>query len=230
MSLQPDQLPDDELLAAEFALGVLNASDRAAAVRRIDGERTFAAMVAEWEIRLAPWTNEIAPVPPSPAVWDRIAAVLPAQPVTISNWWNNLVFWRGLTFATGALAAACIAALVIFGTGGGSAPLVASLDGGGKHAFVATLDPARGTVLVVPVSLTLGAGQVPELWLIAPGDKPRSVGLLDGTNAVTLSIPADLVAQAGLQTVLAVSLEPTGGSKTGAPTGPVIATGKLTKL
>jgi anti-sigma-K factor RskA len=30
--------------------------------------------------------------------------------------------------------------------------------------------------------------------------------------------------------VLAVSLEPPGGSPTGAPTGPVIATGKLTNL
>jgi anti-sigma-K factor RskA len=230
MSLQSDQPPEDELLAAEFALGVLNAPDRAAAVKRIQSERGFASMVADWEIRLAPWTNEIAPVQPSPAVWDRITAALPAQPVTIANWWNNLVFWRGLTFAIGALTAACIAVLVIFGTGGGSAPLVAALDGGGKHAFVATLDPARGSVLVVPASLTLAAGQVPELWLIAPGDKPRSIGLLDGTNAVTLSVPADLVAQAGLQTVLAVSLEPIGGSKTGAPTGPVIATGKLTKL
>jgi anti-sigma-K factor RskA len=32
------------------------------------------------------------------------------------------------------------------------------------------------------------------------------------------------------QAVLAISLEPPGGSTTGAPTGPVIAQGKLTAL
>jgi anti-sigma-K factor RskA len=232
MSEQTDHnsLPEDELLAAEYALGVLNASDRAAAAKRLEGEHAFASMVADWETRLAPWTNEIAPIPPPSEVWERISAALPAQRPASSGLWGNIALWRGLTLATGTLAAACIAALVFFGNGGGSAPLVASLDGGGKHAFVATVDPARGTVLVVPASLTIAAGQVPELWLIAPGDKPRSLGLLDSDKAVTLSIPSDLLAQADLQTVLAVSIEPAGGSKTGAPTGPVIATGKLTKL
>jgi len=43
-------------------------------------------------------------------------------------------------------------------------------------------------------------------------------------------LPTDLAALAKKDVVLAVSLEPPGGSTTGLPTGPVIATGKLTSL
>jgi len=54
--------------------------------------------------------------------------------------------------------------------------------------------------------------------------------LLRADQTVTLTLPADLAAFAKKDAVLAVSLEPPGGSTTGLPTGPVIATGKLTSL
>jgi len=222
--------PDDDLLAAEYVLGVLAAPDRGAAARRIERDHAFAASVAGWEARLAPWTDEIAPVVPPAAVWDRIAGSLPAQKAPASSVWENLAFWRGLTVATGALAAASIAALVYFGTAESKSPLIASLDGAGRHVFVATVDPRRATVLVVPASFSPEPGRVPELWLIAPGGKPRSLGLLNAEKPVTLVVPAGLLPRANTQAVLAVSIEPPGGSPTGAPTGPVIAQGKLTNL
>ena len=71
-------MPEDELLAAEYALGVLAGADRAAVERRIASERGFASMVADWEQRLAPWAGELDEVSPPPQVWDAIAAALPA--------------------------------------------------------------------------------------------------------------------------------------------------------
>jgi len=71
-------MSEGELLAAEFALGVLASVERAAARQRMARERAFANMVAEWEQRLAPWAGEIAEVSPPPQVWDAIAAALPA--------------------------------------------------------------------------------------------------------------------------------------------------------
>jgi anti-sigma-K factor RskA len=53
---------------------------------------------------------------------------------------------------------------------------------------------------------------------------------LRADQAVTLALPTELTALAKDNAVLAVSLEPAGGSTTGVPTGPVIATGKLTAL
>ncbi|MGA8001177.1 MAG: anti-sigma factor [Pseudolabrys sp.] len=222
-------LPEDELLAAEYALGVLADADRAAIELRAVHEPAFASLVAAWEQRLAPWAAEIDEVAPSPQLWDRIAAALPTQAQSLGLW-HSLTFWRGFGVAAGALAAACLAALIYLGTLTQQQPLVATIEGGGHRHFVATLDAGRGTVAVVPAAFSPDATRVPELWLIPPDGKPRPVGMLRADQTVTLTLPADLAALARKDAVLAVSLEPPGGSTTGLPTGPVIATGKLTSL
>jgi anti-sigma-K factor RskA len=222
-------LPEDELLAAEYALGVLAGPERALAQQRMTRERTFARLVTEWEQRLAPWAAEIAEVAPPPQAWDRIANTLPAR-TQAGGLWQSLAFWRGLSLATGALAAACLAGLIYFGVLTQQQPLVAMIEGGGQRHFVATIDTRRGTVAVVPAAFNADATRVPELWLIPPDGRPRPVGLLRADQAVTLTLSADLTELARNNAVLAVSLEPPGGSTTGLPTGPVIATGKLSSL
>jgi anti-sigma-K factor RskA len=218
----------DEWLAAELALGVLDGAERLTARTRATREPAFAAMVLRWEARLAPWAAEIAEVTPSPQVWDAIAAALPTQKG--QSIWQSLAFWRGLTLATGALAAACIGALIYLGNTPQQTPLIAAIDGGGHHHFVATLDKNSGSIAVVPASYTADATRVPELWLIPADGQPRPLGLLRADAATTLTLSRDMLAHAVSNAVLAVSLEPQGGSPTGQPTGPVIATGKLTLL
>jgi len=224
-----NSLPDDELIAAEYALGVLSGADRIAAEQRIARDHGFARLVAEWEQRLAPWAAEISDVVPPAQVWDRIADALPA-PAQTGSLWHSLAFWRGLSLAAGALAAASLAALIYIGALTQPQPLVATIEGDGHRHFVATIDPKRSTVAVVPAAFSADATRVPELWLIPADGKPRPVGLLRADRTVTLALPADLAALAKGDAVLAVSLEPPGGSTTGLPTGPVIATGKLTNL
>lgn len=228
-ALDHSGLPEDELIAAELALGVLSGDERAAAVERAAREPAFARMVAAWEERLAPWASEIGEVTPPLHIWDAIASALPAQSQRTSLW-QSLWFWRGLTFATGALAAACLAAVVYLGTLTAPMPLIAAIDGGGRHHFVATLDARRATIAVVPAAFTNDPTRVPELWLIPSDGKPRPLGLLRSDQTVTITIPAALLPHATRDAVLAVSLEPPGGSPTGQPTGPVIGAGKLTNL
>jgi anti-sigma-K factor RskA len=220
---------DDDLLAAEYALGVLAGAERAAAEQRVAREPAFARLVTDWAQRLAPWAAEIAEVAPPAQLWDRIADALPAQ-TQAGGLWQSITFWRGLSFAAGALAAACLAALIYLGAFTQQQPLVAAIEGGGNRQFVATIDTRRGTVAVVPAAFSADATRVPELWLIPPDGRPRSVGLLRPDQTVTLTLPPELAALAKDDAVLAVSLEPPGGSTTGLPTGPVIATGKLTSL
>jgi anti-sigma-K factor RskA len=225
-------MPEDERLAAEYALGVLDGAERAAAAQRMAREPVFAALVARWEAHFAPWADEIDEVRPPPHVWERIASAVPApMPAPPRpNLWQSLTLWRGLTVATAALAAACIAALIYVGSAVRQQPLVASIDGGGHRHFVATVDPGRDRIAVAPAAFSADATRVPELWLIPPDGRPRPVGLLSADRTVTLTLPAPLAALAKDDAVLAVSLEPPGGSPTGAPTGPVIASGKLTNL
>jgi len=228
-TLDHNGLPEDELLAAELALGVLEGNERTTAVQRAAQDQRFARLVEEWEQRLAPWAAEIRDVSPPAQVWDRIASAVPAQTAR-GGLWHSLNFWRGTSFAAGAFAAACLAGLIYLGTFAPQQALIATIEGSGNRHFVATVDTARGTVAVVPAAFSPDATRVPELWLIPPDGRPRAIGLLRADQTVVLALPPELSALAKNNAVLAVSLEPPGGSTTGLPTGPVIATGKLTSL
>jgi anti-sigma-K factor RskA len=219
-------LPEDELTAAEYALGVLAGAERAAIERRVAHDRAFARIVETWETRLAPWAAEINEAAAPPQVWDRIAASLPKQRASL---WESLTFWRTFALAS-ALASACLAVVIYLGATGQSMPLVAAIEGGGQRSFIATVDAKRATIAVVPAAFTADVTRVPQLWLIPEGGKPLPLGLLRADRAVVISVPAALAGQTATGATLAVSLEPPGGSPTGAPTGPIIGAGKLTNL
>jgi anti-sigma-K factor RskA len=102
---------DGDLLAAEYALGVLDATRRREAAVRVEVDPAFAAEVARWEARFAPWLDAITPVPAPATVWERVRDTLwtenppraPAVPL-----WQRLGFWRGLAIGSAALAAAAV--------------------------------------------------------------------------------------------------------------------------
>ncbi len=98
----------------------------------------------------------------------------------------------------------------------------------GTAAWLASVDPAHGTVLIVPIPHAADPqGRVPELWLIPPGKAPRSLGLVSIEKSHTVKVPQDIVTALGTGSVLAISLEPPGGAPAGAPTGPIIAKGAI---
>ncbi|MCD6061837.1 MAG: hypothetical protein K0S16_2148 [Moraxellaceae bacterium] len=68
-----------------------------------------------------------------------------------------------------------------------------------------------------------------ELWAIPEGGAPQSLGVIRRSEATKAEVALGAEAQARLAggKVLAISLEPAGGSPTGAPTGPVLYTGRL---
>ena len=221
------------LLAAEYVLGVLGAEDRRAAERRIAEDTVFAREVAYWEERLGGIADAVPDVAPPPAAWSRIEAALARETSAAPKpgIWNNRPLWRGLALAAGTLAAACIAALIYVGTVAPPAPLLARLDAeGGQAGFVAAVSPGGTTLTIVPASLLSAEQKSMELWLIPDGEKPHSLGLIDPDRPVTVNVPESLLHKVSSQAVLAVSLEPPGGSPTGQPTGPVIAHGKLAAL
>jgi anti-sigma-K factor RskA len=219
----------DELLAAEYALGVLAGPDRASAERRMARDRAFAAMVAAWEQRLAPWAAEIAEVAPPPDLWDRIAAELPAARARSSGFWQSLAFWRGFGII-GALATACLGALLYFGTVTQQPPLIATVESGGRPLFVATIDSKRGTIAVVPAAYIPDPTRIPELWLIGEDKTPRAIGPLSADRAVVIALPPELAEKAKGNAALAVSLELPDASLKDGPKGPVIGQGILTNL
>jgi anti-sigma-K factor RskA len=112
-----------------------------------------------------------------------------------------------------------------------NAPLVAKLESsGGGAGFLVAIDPGGSGLTVVPAAASDVDQHALELWLIAPGEQPRSLGLIEAARPIHVRVPAGLIGRVAPQSSLAVSLEPPGGSPTGLPTGPVVASGKLTKL
>jgi anti-sigma-K factor RskA len=221
------------LTAAEYVLGVLDATQRGAAERRIGRDAAFAREVAFWEERLGGLASAVPEVAPPRRLWTRIDDSLsPAVRAGSVGLWRSLSFWRSLAFGASALAAACLAALIYVGAvGTPGAPLIARLDAdGGQAGFVAAVNTGEASLTIVPAALLGEQQKSLELWLIPPGDKPHSLGLIDPGRPVTIKVPKELLTQVNKETVLAVSLEPLGGSPTGQPTGPLIANGKLAQL
>ncbi|MGD9867975.1 MAG: hypothetical protein AB7U38_08280, partial [Hyphomicrobiales bacterium] len=149
--------PDNELLAAEYALGTLTGADREAAERRLRQDSVFRAQVEAWEKRLAPLA-EATPETPAPGrLWSRIEASLP--PVAprsrsmrgviddaVASLERRLAAWRIGALASGAAAALALALWI----GGINAPgrppagepsrYVAMLMGdAGTYGFVVTV-------------------------------------------------------------------------------------------
>ncbi len=221
--------------AGEYVLGVLDGPARAAAAARSQSDPAFAADVAAWEARLTPLAERVAEVTPPPAVWRRIAMRLGADPgARRARLTESVGFWRGVAGASLAAAAACLLALVVVPR---PAPVtivppaeapqpmaVARLqEEGGTALFIATLDPGTHRLVVAPATVTASPVHSHQLWLLPASGPPRSLGIVYADHSLTLQAPAELAAGA----TLAVSAEPLGGSPTGLPTGPVVATGML---
>lgn len=219
-------------LAGEYVLGVLNAADRRAAANRAEREYAFAREIEAWERRLGALVTDIAPVTPPSYIWNRIRAAL-GHVEQAESIWQRVGFWRWLSAGALALAAASMVALFVSRAPvpPQPAPLVAimALDNGAP-AFVATIDRAHGTMVVTPVTTWSDVAHVPELWLIPPGDKPHSLGVVGSAKPVTVTIPADLRGAIDPKSIVAISVEPPGGSPTGQVTGPVIAKGGISGI
>lgn len=66
-----------------------------------------------------------------------------------------------------------------------------------------------------------------ELWLIPPGEAPKSLGLVSTDKTQSITVPKTLLRALAKGSTLAVSLEPPGGAPQGTPTGPIIAKGGI---
>ena len=242
MSEAPD-LPEAEAFAAEHALGVLDARERAEAEMRMARDPAFAADVDAWRQRLAPMLDSIESVTAPQGVWMRIEAMLPANDNGAVM--NKLRFWRNAAVGGFALAAASLAGVVVQVTqppvtveAPASAPgqlLNANLtatSGQPQPLFVAAYDPDRKALIITSL-LPPGADRdkVNQLWLIAGQDKPRSLGLIEPGKAKVIALPLEVMAKMSAGAKLAVSIEPEGGSKDpNGPSGPIIGLGELSSL
>lgn len=238
MTLAEENGPErggDDLLAAEYVLGVLPADERQIASGRIDAETGFARLVDSWEVHLSPMAAAYAEVEPpatvKPAIDRRLfsSSAASSSAAPSGSLWASLAFWRGLT-------AAALAALVLYIAVPYVRPpvivpqerLVASLAADGSDVkYLVVYDAGRRDVGLSLVSGERAAGKDFELWMIEGKNAPVSMGVIPTGQTTHIAVTPAVQQKLAQGAVLAVSVEPTGGSPTGQPTGPVVAAGDL---
>jgi anti-sigma-K factor RskA len=212
-----------ERLAAEYVLGTLHGRARRRFERVLVESHQARSTVWRWEQQLGSLAQAAGSVQPSARVWREIERRTGMREKR-ARWHERLGLWRGLAFA--ATAAALVLAVMLRTAPVAGPQYVAVFSSEqAQPLWVVSADVARGRLSIRPVNATVPAPDKSyELWLLpAGGAAPRSMGLLPtGTSAVESELPVALRSLLASAQGLAVSLEPTGGSPTGAPTGPVL--------
>ena len=231
----PDGAQD--VAAAELALGLLEGEERSVALRRVLAEPGFAAQVEWWRARLAVlfdlWPEHAAPS----HLGARIEASLDGATTPASA--NVRRFpWPALAAVTSAMAACLLLFVMVrpeptvpvkqpIAVARPASVLVAML-GDAKSPVAAVYDPANGA-LRVAAGPGVPDARVAQLWVIGGDGVPHSLGLLSGrpTSLAPKGLDRGRIAPGA---TLAISVEPLGGSPTGLPTGPVVATGVVARV
>lgn len=237
------EMPDTA--AAELALGLLEGEERAVAIRRVLAEPGFARAVELWRARLAQlfdlWPEMTAPdiLARIERSIDRFHGDVVALPARAAS-----RIWPALAGLSSVAAAALLVVLVNrpapLPPVASRAPapvvvvvsptLVASVAPSAKGTPVTAIYEAHGgTIRLTEANLAEG-DRTAQLWVIPTGGVPHSLGLLSPHGRTELTLDAESRARIAAGATLAVSIEPVGGSPTGLPTGPVVATGALTSI
>lgn len=225
--------------AAEHALGLLEGDELATARRLMLSDVDFARAVDEWRHRLAPLMADMASLPVPDHIWPAIERQLVGQLGT-----DNAVTtlrrsnpWKTATWVSGGIAAA-LAAFLVFGQPS-PAPIIppqpdtmmiAQLSGDDMvQPVVASFNADKSMLKIKPADHPT-PGRSTELWIIPEGGKPSSLGVVSLDKGGEMPVAPAHRSMFHDRATLAISVEPMGGSPTGAPTGPVIAAGGLTSI
>lgn len=214
---------EDDIRAAEYALRLLDGDGLRAAEQLMRSDAVFRSRVAEWEARLAPLAEDLAPETPSRNLKQDLMTRLFAEAAPPSLW-QRVGLWRGLSLASLALAA-LLGWLLLSAPDVPRGPLYAATiaSESGDFRVVALVDKRRNEVTITRTAGAAPAGRILQVWAHGPGQPAQSVGLWPEGETVRLALPPEIAAVEGVLT-LGVSEEPPGGSTTGSPSGRVFGT------
>jgi anti-sigma-K factor RskA len=208
-------------LADEFVVGTLVGAARRRFDRVCREDAAAMAAVRAAEDRLLPFSLTLTPVVPAAGTWDAINAKTggPTQPRRTTR-----------TSTRWSLGLAAVVAMTALGLGWflwqrppatQEIARVTTQEGASLWAVAVSTDGAQLDV-VASNAVQPQSGRSFELWALPDGGAPVSLGLLPAAGEVSRELTAAQRAALQSASKVAVSLEPAGGSRTGAPTGPVL--------
>lgn len=206
-------------LAAQYALGTLRGAARVRFERVCRDDRRALEAVHRWEDRLLDLAGSVTPARPSPVVWRKIQLRLGHS--------RALSFRRTATQWAMAAGVAALTAAIVWWTTVAPAPQIVATIADQQQTLLWRIEarPDREELLVAALpALPQDAQHAYELWALPSqaGGAPVSLGLMPQTGRRELRLTDVQRAALASATQVAISLEPVGGSPTGAPTGPVL--------
>ncbi|MEQ5789022.1 anti-sigma factor [Erythrobacter sp. NFXS35] len=247
---------DDPMIAAEWALGLLEGEELLAAHGKYATDPDFAWRKEWWDNWFAPWTDDMAgAAEPGAHVWDGIAARVGSQqgagsgPVADPSARGGEVIelkarlhrWRWIAGLSSAAAAVALA-LLAFAPGnapGEAPPQVAAADpmiatvpiGDTGLRLDVTYIPESERMLVAAIGLTADGVHDHELWLVPDdGSAARSLGVVAPGEVRSMTLPQDIAVQMHDGARVLLTREPIGGKPEGIDAGPVVAEGAFTRV
>ena len=217
-----------EQLAAAYVIGSLRGPARRRFAQLLHEDIVLAQMVERWEDALLPALLPARTRPAPARVWHGIQAQLPVPrcATTASGaaghapqraWWRRLILWQGLS------AALAVAMVVTWlWPSAPQMPMLAVVNNSQGQATWVFHASAHRMRLVTLRRTEIPAGKSLQLWAIIPGKKPVSMGLLPMRAGQTPILPAPDHMNLSHARLLAVTMEPAGGSPSGQPTGPIL--------
>jgi anti-sigma-K factor RskA len=218
---------EDDILAAEFALGLLDDAEAASVQSRARTDSVLSLRIAWWRDQLAPLASEVET--PAPAgVWQRIEGQLPGN----DNSQSLMQRWRAAAVASMSMAAALLAFIAFrpdpapVSMPSEPTPMIAALSGEKGAVVAVTYEPTSGKMIISPTVLDPGKGDA-EMWIIPEGGKPVSMGIMNAKLTETHNVPMPMRPMVQPGATFAITQEVKGGSPDGNPHGPIVASGKI---
>ena len=223
-------------LAAEYVLGTLRGQARARFQSLMRYDAGLRQAVAEWEARISPLANAATGIAPPSRVWRAVLRRIAGAKRGAG--WAGLGFWRGLAMASTAIVIAFVAALGLVWQPEPPMAMVAVMeDDQGQPALVVSWPQMKAArepyvrIKVLQEHPTMAPGTAWELWMLPGGQgAPVSMGLIGIDADQVMKVKPALMPRMDRAWGVAMSIEPKGGSPTGAPTGPVIFKGQCVKI
>ncbi|NNB13668.1 anti-sigma factor [Pseudomonas fragi] len=213
-------------LAADYAIGLMPPTARKRFEHLLQDDAPLRAELARWNTHLSQLTEPLLEQPVPDHVWLAIVARIEPQTLHVPA---RRPFWSWVRLS--ALACSLLIALTVgLLYNRDSVQYKATLLSGTAQPGL-SIEAHSDYLAVRPLELAaVDGGRSLELWAIPVEGKPVSLGLIprDGDGRITLSQTQQQLIR--IPVVLAVSLEPQGGSPTGQPTGPVLYQGPLASL
>lgn len=223
-------------LVAEYVLGLLSTSEHERVCRLIENDQALRAERDFWVGRFAALNAEYEETAVPAHIYAAIEARAFGDVVKAGgriSFWENLMVWRGIAAGALAVAVAAVGFNIMQPAPDGGAlttQLVAALEEEGSNVKFVALYDGSGNVRLTALSGDAVPDRDFELWAIQGDHAPVSMGVIPVSERSAVKISPEIMAGWGEGSVLAITLEPQGGSPTGAPTGPIVAKGAVTKI